>query len=658
MSRSTPLLNSDKPLGGRYRVLRQLGTGGFGRTYLAEDLHLPGHPRCALKHLKPQINSDDTLSMARRCFETEAQVLYRLGDHDQIPRLLAHFEEDREFYLAQEFIEGESIARELVEGQVWSEGRAIALLKDVLQVLSFVHGQQVIHRDLKPSNLIRRRADQRIVLIDFGAVKQVSAQAAEAGSTNLTISIGTQGYMPNEQIAGKPRFSSDIYAVGVLGVQAVTGVHPRRLGEDTRGELEWQHLAPQASPAFKELLDRMVRYDFRDRYSTADEALAALETIPVEAEIPMPPEFVPSAAPARIADTPTALTESLVYPNSAGNSSASGSVVTPMELREATQDDIGTQIHPPLSLDETMIKPQADPTRVTRVEWVESSAEAVDHTNVLTDVIPRRDDSGAIPAPPSTPSSSWQMLRWTPLVLLSAVVAIATATSLSSWLVVRWLENRPATPISSPNSSNNSPGNPPSPGEVVSLTPTEQAAALLTQAQQKAQDNRPDEALSLYNEAIALDPKLVEAYVGLCQALNTLQRPEQAIVSCNDALAYRPNDPDAQLGKGDALLLQNRTYEALQVYESVSKQHPENANGWVKQGVALQKLGRSSEALVALDKGIGLFRNSPEAWRTRGAALVTLRRYSDAVIALDKALQLDPNDAAAKALRQQAAQSR
>ncbi|BAU44979.1 serine/threonine-protein kinase [Leptolyngbya sp. O-77] len=650
MSRSTPLLNSDKPLGGRYRVLRQLGTGGFGRTYLAEDLHLPGHPCCALKHLKPQINSDDTLSMARRCFETEAQMLYRLGDHDQIPRLLAHFEEDREFYLAQEFIEGESVARELVEGQVWSEGRAIALLKDVLQVLSFVHGQQVIHRDLKPSNLIRRRADQRIVLIDFGAVKQVSAQAAEAGSTNLTISIGTQGYMPNEQIAGKPRFSSDIYAVGVLGVQAVTGVHPRRLGEDTRGELEWQHLAPQTSTAFKEVLECMVRYDFRDRYSTADEALAALETIPVEAEIPMPLEFVPSASPARMADTPTALTESLVYPNSAG-SGASGAVVTPMELLEATQGDIGTQIHPPLSLDETMIKPQAAPTRVTRGELVESSAEAVDHTNVLTDVVPRRDDSGAIPAPPSTPSSSWQMLRWTPLVLLSAVVAIATATSLSSWLVVRWLENRPAPPVSSPSNS-------PSPSPVVSLKPTEQAAALLTQAQQKAQDGRSDEALLLYNEAIALDPKLVEAYVGLCQALNALQRPEEAMVSCNDALAYRPNDPDAQLGNGDALLLQNRTYEALQVYESVSKQHPENANSWVKQGVALQKLGRSSEALVALDKGIALFRNSPEAWRTRGAALVTLRRYSDAVIALDKALQLDPDDATAKALRQRAAQAR
>lgn len=624
-------------------MLRQLGTGGFGRTYLAEDLHLPGHPRCALKHLKPQINSDDTLSMARRCFETEAQVLYRLGNHDQIPRLLAHFEEDREFYLAQEFIEGESVARELVEGQVWSEGRALALLKDVLQVLSFVHGQQVIHRDLKPSNLIRRRADQRIVLIDFGAVKQVSAQPVEAGNTNLTISIGTQGYMPNEQIAGKPRFSSDIYAVGVLGVQALTGVHPRQLGEDTRGELEWQHLAPQVSLALKDVLDCMVRYDFRDRYSTADEALAALESIPVEAEIPMPLEFVPSAPPFRMADTPTALTESLVYPNSGGGSSSGGAMVAPMELLEATQDDLGTQIHPSLSLDETMIKSQAAATQITHAE--------PSNTSVLTDVIPRRDDSGVIPpAPPPPSGSSWQILRWTPLVLLSTVVAIATATSLSSWLVVRWLENRSANPIATSNSS-------PSPSATPALLPADRAAALLTQAQDKAKANRPNEALPLYNEAIALNPQLVEAYTGLCQTLNALQRPEEAIVSCNDALAYRPGDPDAQLGKGDALLLQNRTYEALQVYESVSKQHPQHADSWVKQGVALQKLGRSSEALVALDKGIALFRNSSEAWKTKGAALVTLRRYNDAVVALDKALQLDPDDSTAKTLRLRAAQA-
>jgi eukaryotic-like serine/threonine-protein kinase len=91
-----PRISPDKPLGGRYKIISQLGVGGFGRTFLAEDLHLPGHPRCVIKHLKPQSKNDDTLQMARRCFDVEAQVLYHLGNHDQIPRLLAHFEESQE----------------------------------------------------------------------------------------------------------------------------------------------------------------------------------------------------------------------------------------------------------------------------------------------------------------------------------------------------------------------------------------------------------------------------------------------------------------------------------------------------------------------------------------------------------------------------------
>src|ERR687886_2060115 len=137
--------NSDKPLGGRYKIISQLGAGGFGQTFLAEDLHLPGHPQCVVKQLKPQTSEPETLAMARRLFDTEAEVLYQLGNHDQIPRLLAHFEDNEEFYLAQEFIEGEALTQELVKGQPWTEAQVIDLLQDMLQVLFFVHEQQVIH---------------------------------------------------------------------------------------------------------------------------------------------------------------------------------------------------------------------------------------------------------------------------------------------------------------------------------------------------------------------------------------------------------------------------------------------------------------------------------------------------------------------------------
>ncbi|MBE9125417.1 protein kinase, partial [Coleofasciculus sp. LEGE 07081] len=274
--------NSEKPLGGRYKIISQLGAGGFGQTFLAEDLHLPDRPQCVVKQLKPQTHDAAFLQTARRLFDTEARVLYQLGNHDQIPRLLAHFEENEEFYLAQELVVGNPLTKELRNGKPWSESQTIALLQDVLQVLAFVHDQNVIHRDIKPSNLMRRSSDDKIVLIDFGAVKQVTTQLLNpsSGKTDLTISIGTQGYVPKEQLGGQPRFSSDIYAVGIIGIQALTGLHPKLLREDSEtGEINWRDFAPQVNPELTEFLDLMVRYDFRVRYQTAAAALDALQSI-------------------------------------------------------------------------------------------------------------------------------------------------------------------------------------------------------------------------------------------------------------------------------------------------------------------------------------------------------------------------------------------
>jgi serine/threonine protein kinase len=200
--------SESKPLGGRYRLMQPLGSGGFGQTFSAQDLHLPGHPLCVIKQLQPQATSPAELEVARRLFDTEAQTLYKLGAHPQIPRLLAHFEEDQEFYLAQEFIQGHSLADGL--GKPWSEAQVVTFLGDLLGVLAFVHAHGVIHRDIKPSNLIHRASDNRLVLIDFGAVKQVSNQVTSLRSgLSHTISIGTEGYMPSEQVAGRPQFSSE-----------------------------------------------------------------------------------------------------------------------------------------------------------------------------------------------------------------------------------------------------------------------------------------------------------------------------------------------------------------------------------------------------------------------------------------------------------------
>ncbi|MEO1390364.1 MAG: serine/threonine-protein kinase [Cyanobacteria bacterium J06634_6] len=286
------------PLGRRYQVIASLGSGSFGETFLAADLHLPGQPRCVVKQLQPTVRTERSLQIARRLFETEANVLARLGEHPQIPRLLAHFEEKEEFYLVQELIEGQDLSAELPTvqtqtGQTWSDSEAIAFLHDLLNTLSFVHDAGVIHRDIKPSNLIRRQQDRRIVLIDFGAVKQVGTQlvadpsgldpnVSQPGAPR-TIAIGTEGYMPPEQIAGHPQFSSDIYAAGIIAIQALTGQLPSRLERNPNtGEIDWHHLSPQVRPPLKNLIDTMVRYDFRTRYNSASEALTALRSMLTE----------------------------------------------------------------------------------------------------------------------------------------------------------------------------------------------------------------------------------------------------------------------------------------------------------------------------------------------------------------------------------------
>ncbi|NET54978.1 MAG: protein kinase [Symploca sp. SIO2E6] len=136
-----------KLLDGRYRIIQVLGVGGFGKTYIAEDTKLYDD-RCVVKQLQPASTDPTTLQVARRLFDSEAKILHRLGNHDKIPRLLAHFEENQDFYLVQELIAGHDLSKEITPGKKLSESYVIALLQNLLETLAFVHQHHVIHRDI------------------------------------------------------------------------------------------------------------------------------------------------------------------------------------------------------------------------------------------------------------------------------------------------------------------------------------------------------------------------------------------------------------------------------------------------------------------------------------------------------------------------------
>ncbi|OUL32011.1 serine/threonine protein kinase [Nostoc sp. T09] len=263
-------------LAGRYEIIRQLGGGGFAVTFLARDNLQPSKPLCVVKKLRPNQSHPRVVEF----FEKEAAILERLGQHPQIPQLLAHFSEKEILYIVQGFIEGQDLSQEIIPGRRLSEDYATKLLQDVLEVLSFIHSKGVVHRDIKPQNLMRRHEDGQIFLIDFGAVKELgSLMVNSQGEVYSSVVIGTSGYMASEQKNGRPCLGSDVYALGMTVIQALTGVIPSQLPEDPlTGEIIWRNQA-QVSDRLAEVLTNMVRRHFSLRYSQASEALQAL-TVP------------------------------------------------------------------------------------------------------------------------------------------------------------------------------------------------------------------------------------------------------------------------------------------------------------------------------------------------------------------------------------------
>lgn len=261
----------------RYKIIKLLGSGSFGITYLAEDLDLPDHPLCVVKNLR-QRQSQEELQIFINFFNKEAKALYRLGrEYSQIPQLFAHFEEEGEFYLVQEYIDGHDLSQEIFSGNKLSEAKVTQLLKEILELLTIIHNKNIIHRDIKAQNLMRRNSDGKIVLIDFGSVKEISNLTVNPQEvTNISVVIGTSGYMPNEQLNGYPKLSSDVYAVGMLGIYALTGIRPQELPKNPDTfEVIWRDRV-SVSPFLANVLDKMVRSNFKERYQTASEALQAL----------------------------------------------------------------------------------------------------------------------------------------------------------------------------------------------------------------------------------------------------------------------------------------------------------------------------------------------------------------------------------------------
>ncbi|MEH1766628.1 MAG: serine/threonine-protein kinase [Nostoc sp.] len=268
----------------RYQIIRQLGQGGFGRTYLAED-RKKSHQTCVLKEFAPQVQEQQDLQKAKELFEREANVLKKL-QHPQIPRFHASLQVQIGakdfFFLVQDYVDGDNYYQLLEQresqGKTFSEEEVITLLQQILPVLSYIHSQDVIHRDISPDNLIWRRSDNLPVLIDFGGVKQLPASQGFWRTKlvgNNTI-LGKKGYAPEEQLRqGQAFFSSDLYSLAVTALVLLTGKEPQKLYDSYQGIWGWGKEI-QVSPQLEAVLKKMLAYKPSDRYQRAEQILKDL----------------------------------------------------------------------------------------------------------------------------------------------------------------------------------------------------------------------------------------------------------------------------------------------------------------------------------------------------------------------------------------------
>lgn len=278
----------------RYRAIKPIGQGGFGRTFLAIDEDKPSKPRCVIKQFFPLVQSASSAQKAAELFNQEAVQLDELGKHSQIPELLAYFTQDNQQYLIQEFIDGQTLSQELNQKGAFNETQIRQLLNDLLPILQFVHSRQVIHRDIKPDNIIRKNSDNKLFLVDFGAAKTTAGTALQKTGT----SIGSPEYVAPEQSRGKAVFSSDIYSLGVTCINLLTKMSPFDLYNLEEDTWIWREfLQHPVSSSLSRILDKMLENAINKRYQSAAEVLKDLNSPtsvtpsqpPVKNPLPTPP---------------------------------------------------------------------------------------------------------------------------------------------------------------------------------------------------------------------------------------------------------------------------------------------------------------------------------------------------------------------------------
>ncbi len=597
----------------RYKIINFLGESSFCKTYLTLDRERGNSP-CVLKKIEPHKVVRDSGAEhfpfpfweARILFDTEAQNLQRLGTHDRIPRLLDDFPGESGFYLVHEFVQGKSLAEEINERR-WKESEAIALLQDVLNTLTFVHQQNAIHSNIHPANLIRRSSDGQLVLLDFGSVKQISTMALDdQGQLINTGSVGTVGYTPKEQQAGNLRPNSDIYALGMTTIQALTGVHPSQLETDPlSGEVGWRHLT-QVSDRLAAIIDKMTHAYFRERYQSAAEVLKDMALLP--GALSGTQSFVDNLA---ITSTEPTVVPSVTKPQP--------SQVTERVIENPAPSDR------PWSNDEA------------------TSPEESPENSLITNL-----------AKVTLPFSEkiWlQVLSVTGGILLLVALTGGTVLWINAQKHRRLIAEADAV-IQEASAQ-------------LDLRQALEAEELCNQALAIKENysyawkcrgdalfllQRYPAALVAYQKATELDGKNPKFWNNQGEVYSQLSNYNEALAAHDRALKLDPRNAQGKKGRAIALIGLKKYPEALAELQEGVSFDPEDPTLWEYQGLVHERLEKPQESVLAYEESVAVYDRQLESkpndlilWIERGRILSKLRRYELALDSYDRALKINPN---------------
>ncbi len=574
-------------LNNRYQIIKKLGQGGFGTTYLVKDLQASedtvrvfpasdatvfSSSLCTIKQLNPAHADIET---AKKLFKREADILLRLGELPGVPKFIDYFEEDNRHYIVEEYIKGTSLD-ELI-GEKWNPQQIVLFLWDTLSILQTLHQKNLIHRDIKPSNLIKREKDKKYTIIDFGAVKELRKSQLGMQSTGIL----SPGYAPPEQQRGTPKLNSDIYALGMTAIFLLTKTHPRELIKDENDDIIWNTNINVIAPKFlTDILNKMVKNDYRERYQSVDEVLKEINVGKVE---PPPPPLKE--------DNKDDITQE------DENNSVKNTPKIPwyIPLLLATIVIVGSEIiHP-------WIRPRL---YLYQGNSLLDKNEANASIGKFQQVIELQPKSAA----------AWKG-RGDALFLLrrysGALEAYKKAIALEQ---------------------NN-------------------LKALNNIGKISYKIGQFERAIEAHQKAIEIDENNADAWSSQGLAYMGLNQYEQALESFDKAQKIKPDEPSFWLQKGIVFKALQRLeeakqfyQEALQVYDEKVARDSKNSLLWTDRGFVLLQLNRPEEAFESYDRALSLERNFFEALIGKANIFNAFQKYDRALEFFDKAIEVRPND--------------